>query len=328
MFFIAMSRWRKIQLSPYNKLKDLISFYEGDWYLCEFIDFVWFYGVRDHSRLLTLLRSDNGAWLYLSRRLCLNKLSWFANFRAMVSVSMYWSPVNVVQLREIKLGWKIVLDVDLYWKGLKLIREEWLRDELYLLFNYYLWMHDITITRADYTVDCLKLNFDKENKLKCRVDWLIRSNWMVAYKTFGRKWHDSARFLRYYNKKLEIITRWTEHLYPEYSLLPEVMRYELQVNSKWFDPLESEITIDDLYWFITLHKEIKSSKWKHLIKNKDISDEKLCIRLIKKLQRKKEYDSLDKIKLTLLWTEEFLKCATDSIVLCETSEVEKLFEPS
>lgn len=308
---------KKIELSKFNKIWEIMQFYESDWFLWEFIDFVWFYWKWKHERLLNLLKSDNGWSLYLSKRLCLNAISWFSNFRAMVSVSVYWSPINIVQLREIKLNWEVVLDIDIYWKGCKLIREEWIREELYLLFTYYLWMESITLTRADYTVDCQKMNFRKSNTLNYKKSWLIKEKDEFSYMTFGKKSHDSAKFLRYYDKKLEIKTRHSEHLYPEYSLLPSVMRYELQVNSKWFDKYEREIKIDDLFWFITLQKEIESSKWKHLSLNKykDWSLETWVIEWIKKLQKKKDIDWLERVKLVLLWKEyldyENAKCEKD-----------------
>ena len=292
-----------------------MDFYKSDGFLWEFIDFVGFYWERKHERLLNLLKSDNGWSIYLSRRLVLNSLNGFANFRWMVSVSLYWSPVNIVQLREITQQWKVVLDVDIYWKGCKLIREEGIREELYLLFTYYLGMENVILTRADYTVDCMKMNFRKRNHLKCKIDGVINTNWEMSYKTFWRKSHDSARFLRYYDKKLEIKARNTSHLYPEYSLFPSVMRYELQVNSKWFDDVERMLKIEDLYGFITLQKQVASSNWKHLVKNKDLSLEEIAVETIKKLQNQKQYDSLEKIKLLLLW-EEYLnyenrKCCID-----------------
>lgn len=296
---------KKIELSKYNKIWDFMTFYESDWFLDEFIDFVWFYWKRKHERILHLLKSDNWWSIYLSKRLCLNSLNGFSNFRAMVSVSVYGSPINVVQLREIKMWWQVVLDVDLYWKGCKLIREEWLRDELYLLFNYYLWMDHIILTRADYTVDCQKMNFRKANWLKCKISWLIRENWQVAYMTFWKKSHDSAKFLRYYDKKQEILDRWTSHLYPEYSLLKSVMRYELQVNSKWFDSLEKEISINDLYNFIMLNKEVSSSRWRHNPKDKDWTCEELAKKCIRKLQKEKDFDWLDRLKLLLCGVEYF-----------------------
>lgn len=285
-----------------------MDFYESDLFLDEFIDFIGFYWSWKHERVLTLLKSDNGGSIYLSKRLVLNNLNWFWNFRAMVSVSVYWTPVNVCQLREITLNWKIVLDVDIYWKGCKLIREVWLREELYLLFNYYLQMNEITITRADYTVDTQRLNFEKPNRLKYRKSWVIKESDDFSYVTFGKKSHDSAKFLRYYDKKLEIKTRHTECLYPEYSLLSNVMRYELQVNSKGFESLENVITISELYDFITLHKEIKSSSWKHIWKMlyKDWSLETWIIEGIRKLQNRKDIDSLDRVK-TFLYGENYMK---------------------
>lgn len=305
-----MKRWKEVKLSPNNKIWQYLKFYESDQVLREFIDYVWFYWDWDHSRVLTYLKNNNWSNFYLSRRLLLTKVPKTLNFNALVSVSLYWSPYNVCNLREIKVNWKLVLDVDLYWEGLKLIREEWLRDELYLLFNYYLWMNEIVLTRVDYTVDCQKRDFNKENTLTNKV-WAefhkVEDNHkVITGRYFGRARHDSARFLRYYDKKEDLIVKNKEHLYPEYSLLPFVMRYELQVNSKGLDDYERCLTINKLYDFITLWLEVKSSEWKHLLKNKDFSLEDLAIKSIKKLISKKEYDSLEKIKLLLLW-EEYLE---------------------
>ena len=84
------------------------------------------------------------------------------------------------------------------------------------------------------------------------------------------------------------------------------MRYELQVNSKWFDRLESEIKIDDLYSFLTLQKDVPSPFGKHEKKYKDESVEKTVIDWIKKLIKQKDEDALDKIKFILNWYESYL----------------------
>ena len=300
---------KKVKLSPFNKINNYMTFFESDLVLDDFIDYCWFYGTWNSEKVLKFLRSDNGGSLIIDNKLVLTNLNGFSNFRAMVSVSIYWLPINILQLREIKIGGKIVLDCDLYWKGIKLIRENDLRTSLYKLFTYYLEMDEIKITRVDYTVDCIKQNFDKQNRLSCRVSWSISNkvDWVnqVKYKTFGRKWHDSAYFLRYYDKKHEIESRGTQYLYPEYSLLPSVMRYELQVNSKWLNKLESEITINQLYSFLTLQKEIPSPFGRHE-KKRDQSIEEQVIAWIKKLVKMKDEDALDKIKFILNWYENYL----------------------
>jgi hypothetical protein len=47
---------------------------------------------------------------------------------------------------------------------------------------------------------------------------------------FGSK-KNSSRFIRYYNKKLDLQETQFERLYPQYQTENEVMRYELQVKS-------------------------------------------------------------------------------------------------
>ena len=297
---MALSTWNKlVSISPLNKIWKYVKFWEDDVVLDDFMDYCWFYGSWSREKVITFLSSDNGGSIVIDNKLVLNNLNWIWPFRAMVSVAVYWIPVNIIQLREIKIWWKIVLDVDVYGKCIKLIRENNLRPSLYKLFVYYLGMDDIIITRADYTVDCMKMNFNKANTLKFKVSWTISNWWVVRYKTFGKKWHDSALFLRYYDKKHEIESRWTSYLYPEYSLVPNVMRYELQVNSKGFDKWEREISIDDLFWFLTLDYDVSLRYWKHEKFKKDDSVYCEVMRWLQELKRKKYIDDLLKIRFYL-----------------------------
>lgn len=299
---MALKSWNKqVLISPNNKIWKYVKFREDDIVLDDFMDYCWFYWEWSRDKIMVYLRSDNGWSLVIDNRIVLNNLNWFWPFRAMVSVALYGIPINILQLREIKIWWKLVLDCDLYWKWIKLIRENDLRPSLYKLFTYYLWMDSITITRADYTVDCMKMNFDKKNSLPCRISWQIINSNEVKYKTFGKKWHDSAYFLRYYDKKHEIESRWTSYLYPEYNLLKTVMRYELQVNSKWFSKVEREITINDLFWFVTLSYDIgwryRRRKFEEIKRDKSLLED--IIRKIVMLKNKKYVDDLLQLRFIL-----------------------------
>ena len=287
------------KISPLNKIWKYMTFTDRDKVLSDFIDYMSFYSSYNLQPLQKLLSSDNAPSLYLGRLSidCLEKK--IGLFRAWLSTSYMWYSIKICQLMEMKVNWKIVLKVDLYWKWLKLLREDKdLRNSLKLFFSDFLLLGDeLTITRIDYTVDTMKINFRKENTLRCRCSGMFSKDWEVKTKYFGVKWHDSAMFIRYYDKKEEINIRWTEMLYPEYKFLPCVMRYELQVNSKWFDRSDRIVKFKDLYTLINL--------WYH-INDRNRSDEKKDESLLNEIYTKvnqlknaRDYDSLDKVFIYL-----------------------------
>ena len=67
-------------------------------------------------------------------------------------------------------------------------------------------MDEIKLTRVDYTVDCAKYMFNKPNSLKTKIKGMVEKGDNVEYLVFGRK-GKSSRFIRYYDKKKEIIDR-------------------------------------------------------------------------------------------------------------------------
>ena len=304
-------------ISPLNKIWKYMSFTKKDKVLSDFIDYMSFYTSWNFAPLTKLLSSDNAPSVYLGRLSidCLEKKIWL--FRAWISTSYLWYSIKLCQLQEMKIWNKIVLKVDLYWKWLKLLREDEDLRKSFRIFcsDWLLLWEELTITRIDYTVDCMKLNFRKENSLRCRCSWMFSKDWEVKTKYFGVKWHDSAMFIRYYDKKEEIAIRWTDMLYPEYRFLPVVMRYELQVNSKWFDKYERTIKFDDLYSVICMWYKLKDRWWNHH-KVKDESIYKDIVILIDELKRSKDYESLDKVWIYLDWI--YRKWGLACPVLCET----------
>lgn len=308
-------------ISPMNKIWKFMRFTAKDEVLSDFIDYLSFYTTWQFAPLTRLLNSDNAPSVYLWRLSidCLENKIWL--FRAWISTSYMWYSVKICQLREMKIWTQIVLKVDLYWKWLKLLRDD---KDLRNSFNIFmrdrlmLW-EELTITRIDYTVDCQKMNFRKENTLRCRVSGVFSKDWNVKTKYFGVKWHDSAMFIRYYDKKEEISVRWTAMLYPEYQFIDHVQRYELQVNSKWLDDYERCIKFNDLYNLINMWFQIWIRKRWNEVK-KDESSYKLIVNEINKLRNEKDIESLQKVRIYLDWV--FRKWGFDCPVLCEISEVE------
>lgn len=311
-------------ISPMNKIWQFMRFTRKDKVLDDFIDYLSFYTSRNFAPLTKLLSSDNAPSVYLGRLSidCLEKK--IGLFRAWVSTSYMWYSIKLCQLQELKIWTQIVLKIDIYWKWLKLLRDDKdLRNSFRLFLSDWLLIgEDLTICRIDYTVDCWKLNFRKENTLRCRCSWLITKDWEPKTKYFGVRWHDTAMFIRYYDKKEEIQKRWTAMLYPEYQLLDCVQRYELQVNSKGFDDYERRIKFKDLYSVINMGYHIKTRERK----KSDFKDESLYCRIkhwIDKLVETKDYESLDKVRIYLDWV--YRKWGLACPVLCETLEVWKRF---
>ena len=289
-------------ISPENKIWKYIKFNKNDKILSDFIDYFAFYSSRDFSVLTRLLSSDNWPAVYIWRLSIDRTENHNGLFRAWVSAAYMWYSVKLCQLQEMKIWNQIVLKVDLYWKGLKLLRED---KDLYNSFRLFctdwlcLW-EEVTITRIDYTVDCMKLNFRKVNNLRCRCSWTYYKDWLTKTKYFWKRWHDSAMFIRYYDKKEEINKRWTSMIYPEYQYLPEVMRYELQVNSKWFDKNERIVKLKDLYSVINLWYHISDNTDKHE-KVKYDTMYQWIVHWINELKRDNDRESLDKVCIYLDW---------------------------
>ena len=122
----------------------------------------------------------------------------------------------------------------------------------------------------------------------------ISKNNRVEYLLFGRK-GKSARVLRYYDKRRELIARWTAWLYPEYFGYNEIMRYELQVNSEGFDKSEREIRIWDLKDFANFGLYVPDNQASHK-KKKDSTELEIAEKAIRKIVRDKNHEDFRKIK--------------------------------
>ncbi len=290
------------------------------------MDYIGFYGKWKKTDRFYLFASDNGQSAYIDKiqiRKEASKTWWFLAYGL---VSYMEHTVDLFRVMERTLQGKSVLKVDFYGKGLLVVNRENLRNSVEKVFTKMFWMDDITITRADYTCDCAKYNFKKVNTLGNRITWKvvkkiekeylteedlekakeknsltvwqIEKDWRLEYLLFGRK-GKSARVLRYYDKRRELLLRWTAWLYPEYFGYNEIMRYELQVNSKGFDKAEREITIQDLKSFANFGLYISNNTATH--KKKFVSsDYDQASAIIRKMMREKDSHGLEKLRL-LLW---------------------------
>lgn len=312
-------------LNPNNKLSKYIRIFKRDKFIRDFIDYIGFYWQRKKTDWYYLFASDNWRSWYVDKiqiRAEQSKTWWFL---------AYWLyhymgyTIDLFRVVEWNLQGKQVLKVDFYGKGLLVVNRENLRNSIEKVFTRFFWMSDIVITRADYTCDCARYNFKKPNRLNNKIAWKvskeikkeyltaeeiekqiieeekksmiigeISKNNRVEYLLFGRK-GKSARVLRYYDKRRELIARWTAWLYPEYFGFNEIMRYELQVNSEGFDKSEREIRIWDLKDFANFGLYVPDNQASHK-KKKDSTELEIAEKAIRKIVRDKNHEDFRKIK--------------------------------
>lgn len=284
-------------LHPNNKLGNYIKIHKKDKFLKEFIDYIGFYGRWQKTEWRYLFMSDNGRSAYIDRiqvRLEPSKSGGFVAFGLYAYMGM---TVDLFRIMQRNLKGQDVLKIDFYGKGLLVVNRDNLRSSVEKVFTKLFWMEEITITRADYTCDCEKYNFRKVNTLKFKISGTIQKDNQLEYMLFGRRWK-SARVLRYYDKMKELIARGTTWLYPEYFGLSGVMRYELQVNSEWFDKAERDITINQLKEFANFGVYIPDNAITHK-KKKEATDYEIVDKVIRKIYRDKNQEAVSKIKCLL-----------------------------
>ncbi len=320
-----MRNYQKQQfLHPNNKLSKYIKLNKKDKFIRDFIDYIGFYWSRVKTDWFYLFASDNGSSAYVDRIEISRGASRSWNLLLEGFYSYFGYTVKLFRIMELEVQSKMVLKVDFYGRGLLVVNKENLWSSVEKLFTKFFWMDEITITRTDYTCDCAKYNFRKVNTLNAKIRGKIEKKDGLEYIVFGRK-GKSARVLRYYDKKKEILTRGTSFLYTDYFGYSEIMRYELQVNSEGFDKYEREIKISQLKDYANFGCYLPDNQAKH-IRRRDESILEWIKRWIRKFVRDNDKESLEKIDLYF----EDLKnrWILDSLVWWETSEVERLTELS
>lgn len=282
-------------LSPANKLWNYIKIYPRDKFIAEYIDYIGFYA-DFNKHWYRFFRSDNGKELYFDQILLKQESTRSWHFLAYGYYSYQWYIVNLFRLSEIQIKWDRKMKFDFYWKWLLVVNRLDLRSTINKILEFWE-MKELTITRTDYTVDCEHMSFGKKNSLNTRITWQIVKNWKLEYVLFWRK-GKSARLLRYYDKKQEIIDRWTQWLYPEYFEKKTVMRYELQVISEWFNKDEREIKAQDLQSFSNFWMTISCNVASHK-KKRELTEFEEVKKIINHLEKMKDEYQLTKIRLYL-----------------------------
>lgn len=287
---------KKQYLHQNNKLGNYIKINAQDKFIKDFIDYIGFYGKRVKTEWYYLFYSDNGREAYIDTISLLWERTTSGRMYIYGCYTYFGRVVRLFRAEELIIGGDLVMKIDLYGKWILLANKENLRPVLEKVWIKFFWLSDIKITRTDYTCDCAKYNFRKVNSLNVKVKGWITNKDNTEYLWFGRK--GKARFLRYYDKKKEIITRHTEFLYPEYFGYSEIMRYELQLNGSALDDLRREITVQQLKDYANFGVYIPDNKATH----KKILEDTLfedTLANIKKMMRLWDKEWIEKIKLFL-----------------------------
>lgn len=187
-----------------------------------------------------------------------------------------------MQIKRVKINKVDVLNFDFYGKGLLILNREDLRDDVEKLMGYF-GVNNVILTRLDYAIDTNKLNFKKQNKLNNKNHFEIMNDQTgnLEYTLYGNK-RTSPRFIRYYNKKLDLQVTDYERLYPTYLSEKEVMRYELQVKSDGIAKEDKIQKVDQLKHIAHLGRYVEKNKRSHHSEENLPEDLKTCIQIIEK----------------------------------------------
>lgn len=288
-----------MQPSKSNRLREYVRITDRDWMVAEYVDYLKFYS-NYRTKAKTFFSRDNGKSL---------NLAWFAlqrNERKQFIVDIYrlyyGQTLHVASFAENYVDSQSVLRCDLYGKWLLVMNREDRRDDFETVLQFW-GMQEVTITRIDYAVDCIRLNRNKLCTLKSQFSDVKRENGVPYSVTFGKK-QTSPQFIRYYDKIKDIKENGFEWLYPEYRQYDQLMRYELQVNSDGIAHSEKQQPIEALRSIANFGHYIPRQKRDHNRLRYESDDYLAGEKLIKKMR--KAWNGHDLLKLYHLIADELL----------------------
>jgi len=255
-------------------------------YLCNrkiasMIDYIWwvqsFHDNQHRNDVISSFRSDNGSVI---------DIAWYSLIliwrdTIIVSVSYLDHSLPVLWISLIKPWWQPTLKRDLYGKWLVYLRETADWSNLFDVFRF-LWIYYPCLTRYDHCIDTIHTWWENKARFKdnfqCKITnsyktWIQKNTKDRSKITYQLYWSKrSSKCIRIYDKTLDLTDSWHERLYPQYKD-KHIMRYELQVNSKWIDKQDKKITFDQIRSLAyqsyqvpantTTHKKLHAIKWLH-----------------------------------------------------------------
>lgn len=252
---------KKAKPSDNNRLLQYLKITDSDCFIAEYVDFLTFYW-SFLPETLVLWTRDNDAWtnffgFHIARW---NEGTGRKNIILKIIYYYEGKLVDIGQLNEFSKDWQRLLRVQIYGKGLLILNREDLRSSFEDLLKFF-GMKELTLTRIDYAIDCEKINFKKKNTLNAKKGWSIYSvrTGKIEYIGFGSKWV-SPLYIRYYNKKVDLKETNYERLYPDYDEYPQIMRYELQVNSDGIAPVDKNATVDQIKNIASFNSRVSPRK--------------------------------------------------------------------
>lgn len=222
----------------------------GDRVIQSMVDYIGWTAEYNHSVVTHLrtnrIRTDNGSFIELFWFTV--SLEWlFPHDTYMITVSHMGHSLPIARLKTTNIGWNIILKWDVYGKWLVYLRDTvWSFTRLSRLFHVF-GVHDLILTRYDHCADTIHTWFRRAAQLR---KWIRTDTRDPHYEkgklTYVRYWSRRAsQFYRVYDKSFDLECSGHSRLYPEYEN-KRIMRYEVQVTSKWISPLDKKITVDDL----------------------------------------------------------------------------------
>jgi len=162
------------------------------------------------------------------------------------SASYMGYSIPIFQFSLIKPSWTPTIKRDLYGKWLVYLRDtaDWssLRDCFRFVGIYMPYL-----TRYDHCIDKIHTGRKNKARFKSTFNASIRRPYVVDWQTtYVLYWsRRSSHFIRIYDKTLDLVDSWHSRLYPQYDW-KHIIRYELQVTSKWIDPETKKISFDQI----------------------------------------------------------------------------------
>lgn len=262
------SQRQKTYIHHKNQVGRFIKFNASDKVVGEYVDYIWWYCEYAPYKIYTLrtivfknaFDSDNWPTAnYGSFQIIENgqdMKTWF------ISVAHRGHVVTVARIAMGIIASKMILKFDFYGKWILVTNRDNHWAELVALLHMF-GLSQFRLTRYDHAVDCVSMNRRKKNTLNRCKKWVIRGlGGRIEYLSYGVK-GKSANFIRYYDKKQELIDRWTDRLYPDYIEHETIQRYELQVWSKGLAELDRDINVSSLVDLCNFDSYVPSPRSTH-----------------------------------------------------------------
>jgi hypothetical protein len=237
--------------------------------IASMVDYIWWLSDYDpdrEKRFLDIFRSDNGS--YRQYQGLTMVLDYHSQPIITISCSYMGRSVPIARINKTNITWQSQYHRDIYGKWLVILRDRLdLFHQLIAFFVDY-WLINPYLTRYDHCVDTIHTGWDKMARIVSKKEMVRNSRTCggrTTYVSYGLK--RSSHFFRIYDKNLDLDDSWHSWLYPQYEWL-HILRYEIQVTSKWIAQEDKKITwkqlIDIAQMNYSLRGDLRQRKWNQI----------------------------------------------------------------